>query len=103
MADSNVDTYHLNIGVGDCTILIKSEITERAVSGGTRAGLQPVSIVLVDGGNSCYESRQGAWGRIQEFMEQTLPLSLSATRYANLNIAVDCKFESIVITHWDQE
>ena len=95
-ATNGVDTYHLNVGVGDCTIVIE------AVTPPGQVGYKPNSITLVDGGNTAPKSGNGAWTRIRDFMKITLPGPLKGT-YTLLEEASDCKFTSIVITHWDQE
>ena len=87
-----VDCVHLNIGVGDCSIIIDIDLAGRTAN----------NIVLIDGGYSTYPAVRGPHMAIRRFMTITLPITFKANYpyYEDVTLNV-CKFSSIVITHWD--
>ncbi|EGX53135.1 hypothetical protein AOL_s00006g513 [Orbilia oligospora ATCC 24927] len=86
-----VDSYHINVGAGDCAIHLLTRFTYQG-GNETIAGIE--SAVLVDFG-----WEQGhQWGSGYEGLKQTLGV---IRRKYNLNSESDIKFDAVVITHWD--
>ena len=80
-----VDTIHLNIGIGDCSIVCKLQ----------HATPKPILLeaVLIDGGFA------EAWKIIKPCLNKTIPELYDLTHMPNGKKTV--QFRSVVITHWD--
>jgi glyoxylase-like metal-dependent hydrolase (beta-lactamase superfamily II) len=82
-----VDTIHLNVGVGDCSIVCKLRRGE---------GEEPkpvlVTAVLIDGG------RAKAGNVILQCLTEQIPRLYDLTEMGN-----EVKLTAVVITHWDDD
>jgi hypothetical protein len=87
---NQVDTYHINIGVGDCSVVLDVDPVKKIIN----------NCVLIDGGYGTYKKQFGPWQAIKDFMTVTLPGKLKNLYYTNIT-ADQLKFTSIVISHWD--
>ncbi|KAF3104127.1 hypothetical protein TWF102_000174 [Orbilia oligospora] len=84
-----VDSYHINVGAGDCAIHLLTRFTYQ---GGNETIPRIKRAVLVDFG-----WEQGhQWGSGYEGLKQTL--GVIRRKY---NLDSDLKFDAVVITHWD--
>lgn len=84
-----VDTIHLNIGVGDCSIVCKYQPT-------TNGAPILLSAVIIDGGF------QSSAGVIKKCIQTQLDASKGGL-YDLRQTGGSVKFDSIVITHWDRD
>ena len=84
-----VDTIHLNVGVGDCSIVCKYELLSGDDTGPNR---MLKSAVIIDGGF------QSAAGVIKKCITQQLGGLYNLTEMGG-----SVKFDSVVITHWDRD
>jgi hypothetical protein len=82
-----VDTIHLNVGIGDCSIVCK-------LRKGTNPKDKPilVSAVIIDGG------LQGAAGVIETCLTLQIP-----KLYDLSGMGGTVKLQAVVITHWDRD
>ncbi|KAF3922916.1 hypothetical protein ABW20_dc0100752 [Dactylellina cionopaga] len=88
-----VDSFHINVGPGDCAIHLLTSFTYDTVSGlETLPTIEKA--VIVDFGY-----QQGsAWGSGYEGLNRTL--QVICAKYQLTSVA-DIKFDAVVITHWD--
>jgi hypothetical protein len=87
-------TFHLNINVGDCTILCLKETTVRSPK--TLPALHKV--VLIDGGYPNWNGGHSA-AVIRQFLTVQLPLLFDLEEYPGGVVLID----TVVITHWDYD
>lgn len=94
----SVDTIHLNIGIGDCSIVCK---TQPPPSSSTTSIGKPqlLSAVLIDGGF------QASADLIQKCIQTQLDGTGTNSGLYDLSLMPGSvvKFDSVVITHWDQD
>jgi len=93
MATYGVDSFHINVFLGDSAIHLRVQLTSK---NGTRyAKRRILNAVLIDGGHN----RKLGLERLQ------LTLETIKTKYVNAagNPFTFLQFDSVVITHWDQD
>ncbi|KPI35811.1 uncharacterized protein AB675_11081 [Cyphellophora attinorum] len=94
----NVDSYHINVEMGDGAIHL---LVQRAAASGALLALPRIlGAVLIDGGHN----------RHQGFLNVDATLAhIQAAGYADsqgvaiTNTSANFQFDSIVVTHWDQD
>jgi len=96
MATWMVESYHINVRVGDCAIhlLIKREYTSKEIH----------SAVLIDGGFNSIEIPEidlSAAG--DQPIKRMITWINTSGRYTFAGGATTLKFDTIVITHWDND
>jgi hypothetical protein len=96
----SVDVFHLNIGVGDCTIYLLVEYPDEVAKLAHPTWKNPYihRAVLIDGG---FRPPEGELHPAKAFMTKTAPVKYAFPTTQGGRAMKSPAFDAMVITHWD--